>query len=451
MIIGQLQRCIQRRLVIAGVVLESDGRLIGKRLRRNEVAPPDLHWTHSQLPGRLAHQALHDVRRLRPPGAPIGVDGDRVREHTLDLAVNSRSGVRTRQERAVEPGGNGGRERRQVGTEVGLRIHPQAEELAVGIEGEPRVGNVVATVSITHERLAALGRPFHRPPELARRPGDDHLLGIVKDLGPEPTTHIGRHLAQLVLGNAHDEGAHQQPDDVWVLSRGIQGVLTGGGMVLADPRPRLDGIGNDPVINELDFGHVSGARERGLGGRLVTDLPVEADIALGLVPHLRSPRFQRCRDPPHRRQLLLLHFHQLRRVFRLGRRLGDDHRHLIPHVTSAVDHHGRMGRLHHGGTVLTGDPPAAGHPTEARRGQVLPGVDSHHARAGCSRGRVYGGDSRVGIGRTHHAGEGLAGPVDIIGVGALPRQETEILFAAHRGADALLTHLPLPAWLPLRR
>ena len=97
-------------------------------------------------------------------------------------------------------------------------VDPQREELAVLVERQLGLGDMVAAVGVGHEGLGAVGRPLDRPAEPCGGPGDERLLGVVEDLGAEAAADIGRDHAQLVLGDAEDEGAHQQADDVRVLA-----------------------------------------------------------------------------------------------------------------------------------------------------------------------------------------------------------------------------------------
>ena len=49
-------------------------------------------------------------------------------------------------------------------------LHPQRQDLAVLVERQLGVGDVVAAVRVGQEGLGAVGGPLHRPADLASRP-----------------------------------------------------------------------------------------------------------------------------------------------------------------------------------------------------------------------------------------------------------------------------------------
>lgn len=57
-VVGHLQRLVQRALVVAAVVLEYDGRLIGEFVRLDEIPTPELGRVDAQLMGTQFHQAF---------------------------------------------------------------------------------------------------------------------------------------------------------------------------------------------------------------------------------------------------------------------------------------------------------------------------------------------------------------------------------------------------------
>jgi CO/xanthine dehydrogenase Mo-binding subunit len=87
----------------------------------------------------------------------------------------------------------------EVGTEIGQRGDPHAEEFAVLVESELGLGDMVARLIVGQEDLAALGGPFDRATEFARKPEHKRLLGIERALGAEAAAHIGRYYPQLML------------------------------------------------------------------------------------------------------------------------------------------------------------------------------------------------------------------------------------------------------------
>ena len=225
-VVGRLQRTVQRRGVVAAVVLQRHRRLVRERIVRNEVAPAQLDPIDAGVMRHRVHQPLQQERRLRPAGAAIRIHRHRVGEDRLHLAVNHRSLVHPRQQRRVQIGRHTGREGRQIGAHVGQRAHAQRQEMSVLVDRHLRGRDMVAAMRIRHETFVTFGGPLHRLAHLAGRPGDDRLLGVVIDLRPEPAAHVGRHHTQLVLRDVQHEGAHQQPDYMRVLAGGVEREVT---------------------------------------------------------------------------------------------------------------------------------------------------------------------------------------------------------------------------------
>ena len=120
-----------------------------------------------------------------------------------------------------------------------MRVDAQADDLAVGVEREFGVGDVVAAVRVGQERLGAVGGPFDRAVDLLGRPDADRLLGVDEDLRAEAAADVGRDDAQLVLGRDADEGRQHEPRDMRVLARRVERQRVGAGIVVADRRARL--------------------------------------------------------------------------------------------------------------------------------------------------------------------------------------------------------------------
>ena len=167
---------------------------------------------------------------------------------------------------------------------------------------------------------------FTGRPSLARRPGDDGLLGVMVDLAAEAAAHVRRHHAQLVLGQMQHEGAHQQPDHMRVLAGGGQRVLAGAALELADGGARLHRVRHQAVVEQVEPDDVLGARERGIGRGLVADVPVVADVAGRVVMHRDRVGFERLPHMRDGRQRLDLDVQLLRRVLGVLPRVGDHHR-----------------------------------------------------------------------------------------------------------------------------
>ena len=308
------------------------------------------------------------------------------------------------------------------------------------------MGDVVAAVGVAHEGFGALGRPLDRAPDLLGRPGDDRLLGIVIDLGAEAPTHVGGHDAQLVLGDAEDEGAHQEADHVRVLARGVERVVARGGIVLADRGARLDRVRDEAVVDEVDLGDLGGLGEGRVVGRLVAELPIVAGIRGSLVPNERCSRLERVRDRDDGRQLLVAHLDELGRIARLGAALRDHDGDLVAHVSHPVGDECGVRRLDHRRAVLVVDKPAARQPVHLVADKIGPREDRDHARRLRRLGDAELLDLRVRVGRAQDVGVGLIWTTDVVGVVAAARQEPGVLFAQYARANAGVGHVTSPSW-----
>ena len=189
-----------------------------KFLRRNFAG------SMPELARRHLDEALDDEGGLRPAGTAIGVDRSGVGVDRVDLGIDRRDVVLAGQQRRVEVGRHGRREGRHVGAEIGDGVHPQAGDLAVLVDGELGMGDVVAAMRVGQEGLGAVARPLDRPADALGRPDADRLLGIDEDLGAEAAADVGRDDAQLVLGRDADEGREHEAGDVRVLARGVERV-----------------------------------------------------------------------------------------------------------------------------------------------------------------------------------------------------------------------------------
>src|SRR5260221_12011291 len=96
----------------------------------------------------------------------------------------------------------------------------------------------------------------------------------MEDLRAEAAADIGRHHPQLVLGQLQHERAHEQANDVRVLARGVERVLAGAAVELADRRARFDRVGDEAVVDDLEMRDVRGFGESGVDRALVAEMPV---------------------------------------------------------------------------------------------------------------------------------------------------------------------------------
>ena len=111
---------------------------------------------------------------------------------------------------------------------------------------------MVAAMRVGKERFRTVRHPFHRPADLTRRPETDDFLRIDENLRAEAAADVGRDHPQLVLGRDPDEGGNNQPRDVRILRRIPERETVGAGIVFTDRRARLDRVGRQPIVNEVE-------------------------------------------------------------------------------------------------------------------------------------------------------------------------------------------------------
>jgi len=140
---------------------------------------------------------------------------------------------------------------------------------------------------------------------------------------------------------------------------------------------------------------VVGAGERGVDCRLVSQMPIEAEIARSGVEEKRASRLDRCLRRHHSWQRLVADLDKLGRVLRLLARFGDDHCHRVTHMAHFALSEQWMRRLDHGLAVLRGDEPAA---WEAADLHIGAGEDRHDAGRRLGSSSVDGAQLRMSVG-----------------------------------------------------
>ena len=298
------------------------------------------------------------------------------------------------------------------------------------------MGDVVTAMRVGQEALGAFGRPLHRAAahELGR-PGADHLFGVDEDLGAEAAAHVRRNHAQLVLGRQAVEGRDHQAGHMRVLAGGVERVVLGTRVVVANGRARLHGVGDQPVVDQVDLGDVRGLLEGGVRRGFIADRPVEHPVVgrhlvdLRLVAHGVG-------HVHHMRQHAVIDVN--RRGGGLGKvtRLGNDDGHVVAHVAHLAKGEDRMRARLHRRAVLGVDHPAADQAAQLGGRHVVAGEDADDARHLLGLGRVDLIDGGMRVGAAHEVSVGLLGQVDVVGVVALAGEEAMVFLALHAGADA---------------
>ena len=138
-------------------------------------------------------------------------------------------------------------------------LRAQGQDLAVGVEREFRMGDVVAAMRVGQEEFRAVRRPFHRPARLARGPQANDFLRIDENLRAEAAADVGRDHPQFVLRRHADKGGDDQARHVRVL-RGIpEREIVVAGVVFGERRARLDRVRHQAVVDDVELGDMLAA------------------------------------------------------------------------------------------------------------------------------------------------------------------------------------------------
>ncbi len=227
----------------------------------------------------------------------------------------------------VEAGGNVPAERGDLGAVVGIgpgvtddvdacRPHPSA---GVASEGDPMTQ--AAAVRAGDEMLTATLEPLHRAAQLPRRGTHHDVLGVEHALHPEPTSDVRHEDPEPVFVDPEVAG-EPGAETMRVLMADVDGeALTVGH---GEDRERLDRVGDDPAVDDLDGRLDVDGRRSSFGGQL----PALDDVgAGGLVED--DVASQRLLDRGHHRERVEIGKHHRGAVLCGRGTLCDDHGHRL--------------------------------------------------------------------------------------------------------------------------
>ena len=424
---------IHHRREITGVVSDSERIAPGHGTGRNQIAPPQFDAVDVQYPRGAVDQALDQKMDLRFARAAIGIDRHRVgdgpahaRMHRLDAVHRGQhgGGYRCRNHR---------RKGREVGAEVGHRIHAQREHAPLCIERQFQRGVLVACLRVRYEGLAALGTPLHWPTQLARGQGTQNLLGIEIELRPEAAADIARDDVK-VFSRQRERLRQQTAQHVYALARGIHGKARAERIEHGIDGARLHRTANQTLVVRGQTDHVLGTAKQRCGARCITGLPIKRAIAGDVSAQLGRARSQRRPSIADCGQGLVADHHPLAGITRLRCRLRHHKGHRVANMAHRVARQ-RVARRLAPLTAITALERRQGRQAaNAGSGQIGMGQHREHARHGTRRCGVEAGDARMGMRRAQHAGMGLARQAQVIGIAARAAQQG-IVFDTH-GAGA---------------
>ena len=323
------------------------------------------------------------------------------------------------------------------------------------------MGHMIAAMRVGEEAFGAFRRPFDRPSaDALRGPYADDLLGIDEDLRAEAAADIGRDDAQFVLRRQAMEGRDHEARHMRVLARRVERIMVAAGIPRADGGSRLHRIGDEPVVDDVELGHVMGAREGSLGRRLVAQRPFEHGVVGRHVVNLRLG-LRRLAGIDDMRQHLIGDIHPRGRGFRLLLALGDDDGDMVADIAYLALRQDRMRSCFHRRAVFGMDHPAADEPADLVLSDMLAGENRNDAVFRFPFRYLDRLDRGMGVRASHEIGVGLILEIDVVGILALAGDETMIFLALHASADSGVTHdvssssrscayiFSAPAWMAL--
>ncbi len=325
---------------------------------------------------------------------------------------------------------------REIRAHVGEEVDAHGDEPAVLVHRHLGDGEVVASVGVAEEVLAALADPLHRSLEALGRDRRKRIFLVAEELGPEAAADVGRNYPHLVLGDSEHVLGDAVAHAVAALRPHGQRVAVGPGVVFGDDAARLHVVGDDPVVDDLDPRDPCGADEGRVRGALRPSRTGEGDVGVELRPDQRRAVFQGALHVDHGRQRIVVDLDRLRCHLRVIERVGDDERDRIADMADGVEAKQRMPRSLLVGAVdlakldLTRQSRNVGH-IRAAEDQANPG----HGAGG---GEIADGDPGVAHGRAEHEGAERALGRVVVGEAAGTGDQRLVLLAADRGAHAVL-------------
>jgi hypothetical protein len=408
---GKLQGAFHVRVKVSAVEYQPGGGAVRQLVLAYQVATADLGAVDREPARGHVEEPLDHMIRLRPAGAAEWHRRKRVGDDAAHFDAGGRHAIHRGQD-VLEVDHR--HERHGVRPDVCLGLDLVGEDACVGVEAERSARHAVAALEVRDERFRALGGPFHRPPEPARRPDDHRLLGMNVGARAERSSYILGHDTNGLPFDSKNFGKYLlHPVDA--LAAGDERVASI--LVIGHRRARLDRAARDSLVDELVAHDERCAIERALHSRLVAHRAAKARSAL---------RWQR----------LVLHFHALGGVARRVARLGDQRRNRLAHMARFAARQWpvrTLERIVESGPVdvecLHGIRNVADRQQPVGR-VVLAGKEREAVACRSDRN-----NARVGMRRAHERAPELSRQRDIVGEAPFPGQQPVVLQARERPAD----------------
>ena len=294
------------------------------------------------------------------------------------------------------------------------------------VESDPGGAVLVPRLPGRHQVFLAVLDPLQRGRELLRRQQHADVLAQGHDLLPEASADVAGDHPDPVLGQAEQARA-EHPHLVRRLGRGPDGELAAGGRPLGDDAPRLHRHRRVGLLPDRLGDHVGGRVEdvRHRLGRRACQLAREV---AGVVLMDEGLDRRRLRVVGHRRQRLVVDFHQLGRVLGQVAAVRDHERDRVAREPGLALGQRRARSVRH----LV---PCAGVPGLADVAvEVGGGEDGVHSGQVERGGHVNTDDPRPRVGAADEAGVQQARAGDVVDEGARARQQPRVLHPTHAAA-----------------
>ena len=146
----------------------------------------------------------------------------RVGEHGRHVHIGRGQNIGAGEHADVDRRRTGGAVGMIIGADVGEGLDPQRQKLVVLVERQFGLGDVVAALLVGQQAFAALGNPFHRPAEHARRGDAENVFVVERALHAEAAADIFRNDAHLVVGHFQNFDRQRAADEVRTLHGAAQ-------------------------------------------------------------------------------------------------------------------------------------------------------------------------------------------------------------------------------------
>ena len=245
---------------------------------------------------------------------------------------------------------------------------------------------MVPSMRIGLKRFASICGPLDRAVYLTSRPSNNDFLRVMENLRSKSTTDIGRINPQLVFRQTQYKSTHQQTDHMWILTRGMQGELTGRLIIITDCAPGFDRVRDQAIVYQIQSGYMVSIGKCFLNCILVTQSPVITDICSDIIVNASRAIGYRSLHVNHCIEHIIIDKDALSRISRLSARLCQHDSNRVTYMTNLALRQHWMFRFRHCRTILAVDLPSAGNASDF--GHILRCENSNHALACSCRGCI---------------------------------------------------------------